>query len=381
MNIILEPCERTILNFKYEDRINSETQLRMDINWLGFDKFENLVYGLRSDNLNQVELNMMSIFGSYMKVVKKIAFPKYPKGFIRYTAQAISTCGDYIALVHYSVNYSDILCFHFDFDMLSVESGSMESYKVSTLFHPSDMLVVDFKVYHISSKIWICAILTPAGNTISLFRFVFNDLDKTCLLQPLYDLRYSPGTAFWPTICNNDAMFFSDKGDLVDIFSCESNSCSRKTLHGLPKLESFHISGASQSRITAVRTRLLNKKNEGYPMYKLHDDKWEKMSILLYCLIPLNEPLDRHFLLQHSFHSKTTLFLSFNVYKSLQVYVLCATINVLPLKSLCMRQIFSNCRKLNEQNIIQYINLPYRLKRQYFGPKWTWDGLTLFGCS
>lgn len=365
----------------------------LKIHWLGFDKFKNLLYGFRNRPDHQeygCEIFMLSIFSKTPKFLKRITF-FYREKPIHLTS-ALSSCGNFIVFGYYpktfynDEQYPDIYFYKF-----SIEKDELVNYRLLkfdtkniTLQGPPEY---QLKIYHTSEIGWVGVAQYYNDEACRTFilvkRIIFNDTDKTCSFEHIFEKGEFKGINNWPILRGWHVMFFASGLQLVSTFALRTKCWITKKFlidnEELKHLWYFRVcSSENEQNLIAVPSLICAQK---LIFYKLDEENWAKMHISAQVINMHDWEQDCYFVEYDCLCSSNLLFLTYRIDGSNQasedaihsdVFALFANTNVLSLKNLAMKRIFNSYSELSAQKMMEITDMPYILKRQYFGPKWAW---------
>lgn len=365
MNLEFVPKEQLLHHCQYESKLDKITKRSLGVNWIGFDKFEILLYGIRDSEsvMNQKEIVIKSILGGKVNCIKKLDFG-YSTSIVHFYIEttAISNCSKYIAMVHYPFenNYEKNL--HTSrFHIFSTETGELGSYRFLLPSMPPTYTF--FKLMTSTVCGWICkSIINNGEENYLLQKFVFDEAKKTCHLEYLVE---PPQQILFPSwmklvVYEKSATFYEPYLNIVHHFDFISKTWIISYLQGLPS-DHYVIGSKTGNTVIALCNSLSKKENvEDEAFYLLINDYWQKLPISLTTTksSPFNEPK-----INFALCSSSILFMKIH---PRDMYFI--NINVMSLKNLAMREIFANMKNYSDDQIIETVDLPYILKRQYFGP-------------
>lgn len=157
----------------------------------------------------------------------------------------------------------------------------------------------------------------------------------------------------------------------------EKRWTTKKTLQSMqnPSWISHHIVPYSEFRHGLIAVPEYFSNTVG-PLDKLVGDTWKQMSISFRFSFEAMYDNGYHMntchICQVFVRSYDMIFLHVSFYPLNHKYLFAINTNVLSLQNLAAKTLFDNCANLSEETIIESTDLPYILKRHYFGPKWAW---------
>lgn len=319
--------------------------------WIGFDKYEKILYGLQQSSTENLKIVAQSVFGERSNVIYSLTLKDSFSGWILMDQQK-----QYIGCITFNIETRFIGA---EFYLFSIEHKSQNKYNCTSV---SSKLFENFvQLFHSSSIGWIVLSLDDSYNNFpSVFRLELNEPANTFSITFMTKVPCRGG---WINVWYDEIIVISDTFTSLHVYDMKKNTwsaekqliikdknifqCKHKTTHfwngqllillhsscSLSYSESFHLDA-----------------------YKLINDSWEKISIIF------SNPFHGKIDFRQSIYSSNMLLISSGKCDCVVIT------NVLSLRDLAFRKIFheTNCR----QDLKEALNLPTYLNRRYFGPSW-----------
>lgn len=242
--------------------------IQVVIEWLGFDKFQNIIYGFQKwtgeTNLLDTDIVMLSVFSGKKKKIKRLEFDDFIPNIVEYCS--ISCSGDKIIIIHVCKYTDNKILYQF-----SIETGELIKYKLfisNECYHGFSWIL-----QHSSKFEWVFA--GTNGEFLRVCRIVFDNANKVCQSEIFAEFLRSIDIQTWRTrpvigLFGNEILIFSKNFDFIDVFDCSTYTMSTKELDKFPaelNPNNHYVICASKDgrAIFAVPRRFSNSDCKIYP--------------------------------------------------------------------------------------------------------------------
>lgn len=373
MDISFLPASRCVSYASYERSLYHYTD------WLGFDRYKKILYGIRRKNIfgkNPIEreIVMRSIYRRQVKVIETIKFANQQKGKEKEEITGLSSCGGYIAIMQYISKYGRTTAGS-TFHLYSTEDGLTVKYSLAMSIQKTEHRQFNRpSILHSSVVGWI--LFLPDKECSEVHRIIFNEDKKSCSSElltktPSYKL---------PVISGTNLIYGSPEDVTLHIFDLRTKSWSTQVVdptdvnnHKEKQSSSYYLVGSEDEQILFGVPEYFTRQTErGKPIvFKLLNNIWKPLFSLddVNCIFPMT-------IIKHSVN-RIAVFVTPGLmvvrFSSPSAILLLNTgADILSLQNLAAKEFLITTHVFGEEESIRWNNIPTLVRRQYFGPIHSW---------